>query len=416
MNLVVAFATLLVIVGGSGLAFAEPCLEWTHPGSNVNRRSLEDTVRVMTRENPSHYDKLHKKYQAGVITMEDVEQAIAEHPTYTASDKERVRRAFRSTQKQFWGIGGLAKVPIPQDLAAIRQTLALMIDTSAYVPTTIERDFQISNFLFGTREPVPCAVFRPAPGQLERIVLNKFVIEDGDYLYTYWHSEECSNTGRGGRHPKPRTPVATTPAPTPLAPPTTPKRATVPIEMEGSAPDGHTSLAMVWEVVSGEKGAAFLKKIRDKSSRELTQAISEDLDNGSIAPYQGLGNIRFTMRGMDWNALAGSHVGLNVRTLGHGRVFPQGVSAERNVRTLPLANGEAKLTIERRLVGESSQRMTELVDLPPGVSIVHRSATKMSCGETSDGLCGNGPTREWWRQVHELKWRWTRINFFVRRE
>lgn len=203
-------------------------------------------------------------------------------------------------------------------------------------------------------------------------------------------------------------PPSTPPIPVPDQPRTSPRT----VRLESSVP-GHNTIAEVYRVVPGKVGDDFLASIDGRQHRELTvDEIRAAKKAGAIRLYEGRGVVRFTLNGMDWQKLAGMPVGLGKRVLTGEEVLPVTVDPRENAARIMIQRGKAVLTVPRSAVVESSQRTTELI-LEDDALVVFRGPIYHSCGVVSSTLCGNGPPKEWHRQVHELQWQWTLLLFFV---
>lgn len=399
-------------------AFAtSSCLEWTHPGSNINRRSLEETVKALTRQTPHLRETLFAKYRRTVVLIEDddrgpsLEKAFADHPSFTEKDKERVRRAFRTTGKQFWGIGGLAKVPIPPELVAIRQTLALAVDTSLFTAEHIRRGFRIANFLFGRDRTVACAEFLPAPDQPAAIVLNKLEVQDESFIYTFWHSEECSNAGGGEKRDASRPVAATPPPPLPAErgglviaaappPPVPPPRKTIRTAALDDTVTLHGYYVKLNEVTKD------LWRVEGRQNRDQSEQLLQALADGRVQLYQWTKpgecpTITFGFLEANYDAVRSTAI--QVEADGEVVSDPPRLNASTNAVVQPTCKGHVKVTVPRTLYQTQEKRARMAVQGDPRLSIRYPPSRRVtSCSGRGDDAKTCGRSKPWAADTSEF--------------
>lgn len=199
-------AVLLLTIAPPAFA-AKECLTWSHPGQDVNTRSLRETVDTLGFPEEVHRE-MYEKYQKSVVQMPHVE-AVLDELDYKDDRRKAVIDEFKKSKKQFWGIGGLKLLQLPDEF---RQKLEVMIDGDAYETREIREGYRLENFLFGVNKKAKCAVFRPAPGQLKVVTLNLIEVEHAGDIYTIEHSEVCSNAGKKKRKAPPTAKAPAQPA------------------------------------------------------------------------------------------------------------------------------------------------------------------------------------------------------------
>lgn len=181
------------------------------------------------------------------------------------------------------------------------------------------------------------------------------------------------------------------------------------IELTSSVPS-HTTIVVIYEVVDDK----FLDSIEGRTNRNLTQEeVVAARKAGMLKYYTGPGRIKITLNDMDWAAVGGSPVSLGRMTLDQDTYFPREISPHQTAVKIVPRRGRAELTVPRILVTNSSWRTTELIGLPKSVKAVHTGSILHSCPSKSSRMCDDGPPEEWYKQVHELRWQWTLLYFFV---
>lgn len=381
----IALAIALLSVTATPAFAAKECLTWSHPGQDVNTRTLRETVAALGFPEGVR-EKAHQKYAEKVVQMPHVETVLDELG-YKDAKRKAVIDEFRKSKKQFWGFGGLKLLQLPPN---VRQRLEVM--TADRDTKEISAGYRLENFLYGKDKKAPCAVFQPAKGEPQTVTLNIIEVEHEGTIYTVEHSEICSNAGKKTR-----------PAPTAKA---LPKPTAKVVSLESSIPV-HTTIAAVYEVIKTD----FLKRIQGKQPRELLDEVKLGKADGSIRYYEGKGSVRFTMDDMEWAKLAGAPVALGKSLLSTEEVLPSDIGPGKNAARVELSQGQAKLTLPRSAITEASRRTTELF-VPDNIDVVYLGPVLKSCGLVSVG-CGGGQPKEWYRQVHELGWQWTAVYFFV---
>lgn len=216
----------------------------------------------------------------------------------------------------------------------------------------------------------------------------------------------CNNYLLEKKPPVAQAPIAAVVTPAPSTP--SPRE----IELISSVPS-HTTIVVVYEVIDDK----FLDSIGERTNRNLTQKeIVAARKAGMLRYYTGPGRVKITLHDMDWAAVGGSPVSLGRMTLDQNTYFPREISPHRTAVEIVPQRGRAELTVPRSLVTNSSWRTTELIGLPKNVTAVHTGSILHSCPSKSSRMCGDGPPEEWHKQVHELRWQWTLLYFFVKKQ
>ncbi|MBI4087983.1 hypothetical protein HY418_01200 [Candidatus Kaiserbacteria bacterium] len=399
MPTTIRFTTILVVAAALALAVAaraeaqENCLSWTIPGSNVNQMTLRDTVKILTKDLPAIEEATYKKYRKTVVLMEDVD-AVLRDSGLPKAEQERARAQFTRSKKQFWGPGGLEKLAIP---AEFRQTLMVRyIDLKAFTPTVMRRGDRIEGFIFERRE-VPCAIYAPAPGQPEEIVINEIevLIPNTPDVLVVRHSEACSNAGKTRR----------------------PARQTALRAVAAPMPQSWFKNVVGWLWLPSELAnqlglSDVLKRTHGKNSRSLGASFFVGGDSSRpIPPRYEKGDVTVEFIFRDVNYVAGR--GRTVLVNDIPALIPGDFSAEKpglpvpatkaGTATLSLGHDSKEWVTAQSVLETSFESFRDRVSYPDPARTLTKRAMLATCAKSASELSRCG--RPWTEETGEL-YRW----------
>ena len=175
------------------------CLQWTHPGRDANRRSLEETVADLGLPTKEDEAKVFGILRPTVVLMSDVLTEIAK--VGDRSERERYIKLVLATQKKFFAKEAIEKLGLS---AEVVQTILVgaNLDMSLYRSEIVGAGYTVGRMVFGKDKKADCVVLQPAPGQPQTIVIHDFrvALSDGNE-WDIVHSTICSNAALKGRRP-----------------------------------------------------------------------------------------------------------------------------------------------------------------------------------------------------------------------
>ncbi|MBI4085554.1 MAG: hypothetical protein HY432_03585 [Candidatus Liptonbacteria bacterium] len=382
MKRVIALVVFLASFAFPAFAQEQQCLKWTHPGGDVNQRTLEETVADLGLPTKEDEAKVYDVLRRSVVQTSDILAEIAKLGNKT--ERERLTKLVRATKKQFFAKEAVEKL-LPAELA---QTVIVNanLDTSLYESEVASAGYAVDSMVFGRDKKATCVVFQPAPGQPQQVLIHNFTVElsDGNE-WTIAHSTICSNAGKKKKSKR----VAKT-APIKTKPPR----------------DSFTHRVVVWKILD----PAFKAEISGKQSRNIGALVNEALEAGRIQPLKdSAGIFEFELHDLNWAQAVGSKVGVNNNyNFTPGAVLPTNF-AENNSVEVPVVDGEGQLTFERKITNEASYL---IIRAPSSLKPVYpKGGALYTCVAKTGEKCGGADYGKWHREVQALPW--LRSNFFV---